>query len=377
MASPTATRPTVNQGTPTTRAAHAMVPAFDEPEWVDIRSMPTSPSYTVVDLCCGGGLAARGFRQAGFEAIAGVEMDPDAAATFRRNLPEARLIQQPIERVGDDQLLEAVGERGVDVVFAGLPCQGFSTASGLASGDDLRNWLFVQLVRVVDLLRPHAVVIENVPTMPAACGGAFARWIDAALGGVGYPHAAAAILLATHYGVPQSRQRLFVVANRHGMPNPLPLPIVDEWAYVTIGDAIGDLADCGDDEDFNHVRRRHSPEVAARIGRLMPGQSLSDRYTQASRRDASDAPSHTVVWAHGSGMVHPWLPRAMTVREVARLQGVPDDHRFRGGTTAQGTQVANGVPTPVARAVALALRPLLDATNPEGGDTDGAPDCTV
>jgi DNA (cytosine-5)-methyltransferase 1 len=333
---------------------------FQEPEWVDITSVSTHPAYAAVDLCCGGGLAARGFEQARYELLGGVEMDHDAAETFRLSFPGAFLIEGRMETATDEELLGAVAGRDLGLVFAGLPCQGFSLMRGVVRPEDPRNWLFAQLVRIVELLQPHAVVIENVPNMRGAADGAFARWISAALAGIGYPHASATTLLAVGYGVPQRRERLFVIANRHGLPNPFPWPLVDERSFATVRDAIADLADHPDDEALNHVRSRHRPETVARMDRLRPGESLSQSYKQAWKRLRPDAPAPTVIWGNGSIMVHPWLPRALTVREAARLQGVPDDHRFVGDRTAQGTQVANGVPTPLARAVALALRALLD-----------------
>ena len=103
-----------------------------------------------------------GYRQAGFNEIFNCEIDEDASATLRRNFPEAVNFHRPIEELTDDEILATAKGKVVHVVTGGPPCQGFSVA-GFRDPNDPRNKLFYQFVRVVRLLKPWYVMLENVP----------------------------------------------------------------------------------------------------------------------------------------------------------------------------------------------------------------------
>jgi DNA (cytosine-5)-methyltransferase 1 len=333
---------------------------FQDPEWVDTTSIPTSPAYSVVGLCSGCGGLDLGFTMAGYEAVLAIECDPHAADTYRTNFPRARLIDREVQTVADAEILAPLEGRTADVLCCGLPCQAYSKSGGM-DPMDARAWLFSQLVRVADLLAPHVIVVENVVNLQGVHGGVFFRWIVTSLASVGYDALAVAVLNAAAYGVPQARERLIIVANRHRLPCPFPSPLLAKASWRTVRDAIGDLADLERGAVPNHEWPEHRETTTRRLEGLEPGASLNASYRQAWLRLHADRPALTVMSNNGGSAVHPWLPRTLSVREMARLQGFPDWFRFEGGMTTGRVQVGNAVPPPLAQHVALALRPALAA----------------
>jgi DNA (cytosine-5)-methyltransferase 1 len=331
---------------------------FHEPDWVDTTSIPISPQYTVVDLCCGSGGFTLAFLMAGYLPLLGIECERWAAATFRHNFPDVPLLESAVERLTDAEILDAIGGRRVDVICSGLPCPGFST-NGNQKGDDGRNWLFMQLVRLVELLQPHTVVIENVAPIGTIHDGVFGRWVSAAFADVGYDTISLQVLNAAAYGVPQSRKRAIIVANRWGLPNPYPIPIFDERFFRTVDAAIGDLQGLPQKAVPNHEWPKLGAGRQARITALSYGEPLYENFTGCCRRLRPDRPANTVTANNGVPHVHPHEHRLLSVREMARLQGFPDSFLFCGGLTAGQRQVGNAIPPPLAEHIALALRVLL------------------
>jgi len=333
---------------------------WSEPLFVDTTSVDTSHPYTLVDLCCGCGGFTLGFQAAGYVPLAGIEMGPWPAATFRRNFPGVPLLESRIERLTDSQIIEALQGRSVDVLCAGLPCPGFST-NGNQRAEDARNWLFTQLARAIELLTPHAVVIENVPPIATVHGGVFGRWLAAALADLGYDTISLEVLNAACYGVPQDRKRAIIVANPWDLLNPYPRAILAEPFYRTVDSAIGDLRGLPQGALPNHEWPIPGKPKQDRIARLSWGQPLYPNFTGCSRRLWPDRPAYTVTANNGQPHVHPHEDRFISVREMARLQGFPDAFTFEGSVSEAQRQVGNAIPPPLAEHIALALRPLLDS----------------
>lgn len=344
---------------------------FSSPRWVDTSGLGVTPPYTVVDLCCGSGGFTLGFVIAGYVPLLGIECDEWAATTHRRNFPGIPLLVSSVERLTDSAIVEAVGGRPVDVVCAGLPCPGFST-NGNQRGDDPRNWLFTQLGRVVDLLRPHAVVIENVPAIERCHDGVFGRWIAATLKDCGYGSVSLEVLNAAAYGVPQRRKRAIIIANHCGVSNPYPISVLSELFYRTVDAAIGDLRGLPEGAVPNHEWPVPGAALQARISRLSHGEPLNDRFTGGCRRLWPDRPAFTAMANNGQPHVHPHEHRFLSVREMARVQGFPDSFEFCGGVRDQQKQVGNAIPPPLAEHVALAVRVLLDEAGAGGLTGDAA-----
>lgn len=302
----------------------------------------------VVSLFSGGGGLDLGFEAAGCKTIAAVDNDFEACKTLRHNRPEWGVFEGDIRDYNP-------AIRDVDIVIGGPPCQGFSSA-GKGDPTDPRNFLWREYMRVVERLKPRAMVLENVSALTHKKNGDHLTGIMSALEAQGY-HFAYGVLNAADFGVPQARRRLVVIGLRDGIPT-MPEP-THAGQHMTVHDAIADL-DGKFDEDWSHVPPKHAPHVAERWARLEPGEA--DPNYRRARLDPK-RPSTTIRAGGGYGPkgdhlagfhppIHPYQPRQLTVREAARLQSFPDDWIFRGSKTAQGRQVGNAVPVKLAEAIA-------------------------
>jgi len=181
---------------------------------------------TVLDLFCGAGGLAEGFRQAGYRILGGVDYFPSAIETFEANLPGAVGVLADLREPDLDDLEKRFS--GVDIIVGGPSCQGFSTSGGLSKSSgrdqsDPRNHLFINYTDIVERLKPSWIVFENVPGLLLYENGKVALEIVRAFREIGY-ELVPMILLAADYGVPQLRRRLVFVGNRTGSDISLPAP---------------------------------------------------------------------------------------------------------------------------------------------------------
>ncbi len=260
-------------------------------------------SKLAVDLFAGAGGGSLGLVQSGFDLRLAVEMDADAADTHRRHLP-GTMMQSDIRAIPDRELLNASGlaPGELDLLFAGPPCQGFSMI-GPREVTDLRNQLFRQVLRAADVMRPRAVVIENVPGLVTLADGGYLQGILAGLERLGYS-AACAELLAAQYGAPQMRWRLVIIGWRedlgvpagYGFPTPshglatigelvpnVTIPAHALSDFVTTRAAIGDLpAISAGEAGLVYTGPPRDPfQDRARTtlsGQPMPARELHDHY---------------------------------------------------------------------------------------------------
>lgn len=312
------------------------------------------------DLFSGAGGISVGARQAGLCKLFGVEIDRDASDTTRQNFPEAIHFEMPIEDLSKAALSKAIGKKKVDVVFGGPPCQGFSVA-GLRNPKDPRNRLFKEYIRVVKLLKPSFVVMENVPGILTMDGGKVYKEIIRQFKAAGYPNMTVRILEAATFGVPQLRARAFFIANRLGVANPYPAETHKKEKYEKIEDHISDLAKYSWGGFPNHQWTRHSKEFEKRISKVPPGGSMYETFRDAYKRQYLGVPSMAVKENHGGCHIHPVLNRVLSAREMARLQTFPDDFIFSGTFKRAYWQIGNAVPCLMAKHIALAIKKTLRA----------------
>ncbi|MGI8493987.1 MAG: DNA cytosine methyltransferase [Pyrinomonadaceae bacterium] len=347
-----------------------------------------SNKYTIVDLFCGCGGFSTGFEMAGFETILGVDIHVPSIETFKYNHRFAKTIVGDIRQVPDELILEAVNGRSVDIITAGVPCQGFSISNRKRWKDDKRNFLFREFIRIVKLLKPKVVLLENVLGLRSTNNGAFKTAISEAIKEAGYLDDFN-ILNALDYGVPQKRQRVFFMGVRND------LEIFPRWTKpthgfqldnkpVTVWDAIGDLpqiessekADKYDKECFtdyqkmmrgisielhNHTAPKHPEEVIKRIADTLPGHPMYPKFKQRIRLHPEN-PSPTQICGGIRPQFqfgHPTLSRGLTVRERCRIQSFPDAYKILGGTVQGRVQTGNAVPPLLARAIAQGIVSIL------------------
>ncbi|ELI5740133.1 DNA cytosine methyltransferase [Vibrio fluvialis] len=340
----------------------------------------------ILDLFCGAGGFSLGFEMAGFEVVAGVDIDEWATDTFRANHPNAKVLKADISQFSDQEIIQKFGDLNIEVIVGGPPCQGFSIANKNA-GDpkDPRNSLFRDYLRVGKLLQPRMLVMENVPGLIKAKTGDGEKVIDiieSELTQLGY-HVYHKLLEAVDYGVPQIRKRVVVVASKVALENPFPQkthsvkPVEGLKQTPTLWDAISDLPEInaregaevqaytkepenefqrflrGDMEQLhNHLAMKHSKRMVERFESMGWGDSTSDvadhlkplkrngngtisgkAYDQNNRRMAADKPCHTIAASFYANFVHPYKHRNFTAREGARIQTFPDRYVFLGKPT--------------------------------------------
>jgi len=313
--------------------------------------------YNTVDLFAGCGGLTKGFEDAGFRSILGVEIDPDAAATYDANFKDAAVWAGDIHDLSDQEALEMIRGQDVHVLTGGFPCQGFSVA-GDRNPEDERNQLFKQMVRFTKLLNPMFVVGENVPGIVTMDDGRFMNEIFNSFNAIGYT-ITARVLESADFGVPQYRPRTIFIANRVGVANPYPMEILTPDEHITIEQALDDLKDTPRDPSINHEWTAHRKSTIERIKKVSPGNSLYKTYADAFKRQYRGRPSMTVKENHGGTHIHHDLDRCISAREMARLQSFPDDFFFHGTMKRAMFQLGNAVPPLLAKHVALALRPTL------------------
>jgi len=328
--------------------------------FIEVAPAPQALShYTFVDLFCGAGGMTQGFVQAGFEALASVEMTPIASATHQKNFPNCQHFCGDIATFDSQKCLEKIGAPEVHLVVGGPPCQGFSVA-GKRDPNDPRNHLFREFIRVVSEIKPWYIVMENVPGILTMKKGMIKEEITDTFASIGYPHVSVAILESASYGVPQIRPRAIFIANKFGMSNPYPKPQLSIAEYKPIESAISDLPEWEPIPEINHEWTRHSPEYMERIAKVPPGGSLYETYLDAFKRQYPGKPSMTVKENHGGTHIHPYLNRVISAREMARLQTFPDSFIFEGSMKKAMWQIGNAVPPRLAECIGYALIPYLN-----------------
>ncbi|MCI9242405.1 MAG: DNA cytosine methyltransferase [Lawsonibacter sp.] len=339
----------------------------------------------VIDLFAGVGGLSLGFENCGFDVVLANEYDESIAAAYKANHKGTRMI------VGDITSLDLEKTFGpyqgqIDVVIGGPPCQGFSQKGQRKTIHDERNFLFKYYVRVVELVKPRYFVMENVPNLLTAEKGYFRKEIEELFNSMGY-QLKMGILNASDYGVPQNRRRAVIIGKQGGAAPGLPKP---RNITVTIWDAISDLAylSSGEGEEEqeyrgkprseyqkklrggsgtlrNHVATRHSRLALERLAMIPPNagkEVLPEEHLTRSiysgtwtrmRKDEISVTITTRFDTPSSGkFTHPFLDRAITVREAARIQSFPDSFRFVGSKGSQMKQVGNAVPPLLAGAIA-------------------------
>ena len=205
--------------------------------------MTKTSKFTVIDLFSGAGGLSRGFMDAGFDVVCGVEWDSDALKTFEKNHGNACGLKLDLFNLENiDVLVKKVKSlnKSIDVLVGGPPCQGFSLAGKRDEGDQ-RNILYTAMVKTAEKLRPRAVVLENVPGMLTLYEGKAKERIFKDFEDLGY-NMNVKVLYAPDYGVPQIRKRAFFVGLlKSNKKFEYPEPILSSSNYVTCEDAIGDL----------------------------------------------------------------------------------------------------------------------------------------
>lgn len=349
------------------------------------RSGKRTPMRRLISLYTGAGGLDLGFEAAGFETAAAVELDPEAVATLRHNRSWP-VLDRDIHTVSSRELLKTAG-LGVgeaDALIGGPPCQPFSKSGYWVSGDTLRlddprAGTLGAYLRVLRDTLPQVFLLENVPGLIFQRKSEGLELIAKTIRkinrdcGTSYTLSVGR-LNAADYGVPQNRERVFVIGSRdgkefsfltptHGPDGALPL---GQKPYATAWDALGDLAD--DDDPELRVRGKWAdllpsiPEGENYLWHTERGGGLPlfgwrRRYWSFLLKLSKRLPSWTIQAQPGPaiGPFH-WKSRRLSARELCRLQTVPDGYTVLGSVASVQRQIGNAVPSALAEVLARAMR---------------------
>ncbi len=310
--------------------------------------------YNVLDLFAGGGGFSRGFVDAGFKAVVGVEIDADAARTYSYNFPGAVVLEEDVAAITYRDV-ERHGGR-IDIVIGGSPCEPFTATNPRRMEDPLDRLytdplgqLTLHFIRLVGELQPKVFVLENVPGIAQ---GLLREVLEREFKRVGFDEIYFNILFAEDHGVPSYRERVFVsnIKITPGRRKPM-----------TVRQALAGLPPV-DSGLPNHETVTLSASKAERIATVRPGEALM-KFRGASGTYGNyirlrwDEPAPTVMGSRR--FIHPEENRLLTVREQARLMGFPDHHVFFGPKDSQFNQVGEAVPPPLAQAIAEYIKDIL------------------
>jgi DNA (cytosine-5)-methyltransferase 1 len=361
-------------------------------------------------FCCAGGMSL-GFEQAGFDVIAAVDVEKIHTETHSKNFPNCKTWCADLSTVSGEQLRRetGIGNRQIDAVFAGPPCQGFSLI-GKRRQNDPRNLLLHELARLIIELSPSYFVVENVAGMLIGNSKSvldeFVRRVECSGYRIVKP---IQVLDAAEFGVPQRRRRVFVLGYMDGAVAPqYPKPShpyceSGDHDGPTVWEAIGDLpkitnykylfetdeyggelgkpsayarllrGEVRDPNDKSPARSRnghglsgcartvHTAKTIRRFGKTKRGSSDEvSRFYRLDKNGLSPTLRAGTGPAQGSFMaprpIHPYQDRCITVREAARLHSFPDWFEFHPTKWHGFRQIGNSVPPLLARAIAQAVQ---------------------
>lgn len=355
-------------------------------------------NFSVVDLFAGAGGFGLGFKLAEkkYKIIVSLEIDKWAAETLKANNYH-KVIESDIKKINTQEKIKEACPITPDIIIGGPPCQGFSQASGKKDSSDPRNSLFKNYAQWVKVLKPKVFVMENVKGILTGTNGKGEKVIDIIKKTFQDLNYQINIweLNAANYGVPQARERVFIVGNKFKDDIPPPpithyLPVEKEKLNgkiqklkeaIKVFEAIGDLPHlkAGEGEEisvydnqtdsnfqkrpksikiYNHVSMKHTKRIVQRYDRILNGEKLKDIpeelmvrkrngngeiskiiFSSNYRHLKPDMVSYTIPASFYSNFIHPTQPRNITSREAARLQSFPDNYIFKGKRTQMSSKL--------------------------------------
>jgi DNA (cytosine-5)-methyltransferase 1 len=333
---------------------------------------------TAIDLFCGCGGLTVGLKKAGFKVLGAVDVDPISIETYKANHRNVKVWEMDIRKLDPTELLKKlhINKGEIDLLAGCPPCQGFSTMrtlNGSVTVEDPRNDLLLEFQRFVEALRPHAVMLENVPGLAEderfkAFLQRMKKW-----GYIGEPK----ILNVADYGVPQRRRRLIYLGGL-GVHIPFADPITKR---KTVRKSIGKLSKAGKSGDSIHdMPEQHTEKIMQLIKRIpkdggsrtdLPLEEqlechkrcngFKDVYGRMAWNDVAPTITSGCFNPSKGRFLHPEENRAITMREASLLQGFPRRYRFpiTGGKSALALMIGNALPPPFIAAHGKSIRQVL------------------
>jgi DNA (cytosine-5)-methyltransferase 1 len=364
--------------------------------------MSKRKKYKVIDLFSGAGGFGLGFKMAGYDLCLSLEIDQWATDTLSENNRNGMIIlKDDIRNYENKKAILNACKNTPDVVIGGPPCQGFSNAGSFKrKPNDPRNSLFKDFAKWVEYLQPTIFIMENVKGILSRCDSKGKRIIELiknTFSEIGYSNLNIWTLNAAEYGVPQLRERVFIVGHKKNIAIEPPQKthyinkrVKGLEKAISIKEAISDLPKINASEGqeileykakpksdyqiwargnqeylYNHIAMKHTKRIIERFSHIDIGESVFDvplkhkerkrngngeiseqSYNMNNRRLEPNKPSCTIPASFYSCFIHPYLNRNITAREAARLQSFPDNYRFMGKRTLISSKLLkrNGAP---------------------------------
>jgi DNA (cytosine-5)-methyltransferase 1 len=339
----------------------------------------------ILDLFAGVGGFSAGFLKSDFDIVAAIEFDKSIAESFAKNHKNTKVYNKSIVDIKPTEIYKDIGS--IDIIIGGPPCQGFSLKGARGGLNDDRNFLFKEFIKYVEYFKPKYFVMENVPNILSEKCGFFKDEILKSFKDIGY-NVNYGILNAAKFGVPQNRKRAIFIGKLNGE---ISLP-TGNLETPTVWDAISDLAYLDSAEGIfqdkyknkeqseyqkarrdgnkflhNHQATKHKEIAIDRLKRIPPekgkeylSEKISSTFGQTWGRLEKNKPSPTIITrfdtpSNGKNS-HPYLHRAITPREAARIQSFDDDFIFYGNKTSVIKQIGNAVPPLLAYGIAQHIK---------------------
>lgn len=344
--------------------------------------------FRILDLFCGaGGLSWGLHKNPHFKTVVALDFDEYAIKTFKRNMPDADVVVGDITDSSVKDRVIGISENAkVNMIVGGPPCQGYSMKGKKLGLKDPRNFLFREYLNLVERLQPAVFVIENVKGLLLSTNGWFKNEIVQTIERLGY-HVKFDILNASDFGVPQSRERAIFICSKN-KPINLPTPTVKN--KVTVRDAISDLSYLesaegefeqdyitnansdyqkqmrqGSSRLYNHKASNHKQVAIDKLKMIPPEQGKDCLPKELHGKQKFKTTWGRLKWDETSPTIdtrfdassngtnnHPYLNRAITPREAARIQSFDDKFVFYGSKVHVRKQIGNAVPPLLAKAIA-------------------------
>lgn len=345
-------------------------------------------NFRVLDLFSGAGGFSYGLeKNQHFKTVIAVDFNEKALETFHKNMPDAQIINGDITdcKVKKDIIAKSLSAK-INMIIGGPPCQGFSLKGKKLGLKDPRNFLFNEYLNLVAVIKPEVFVIENVKSLMSTSSGWFKNEIINRVEKMGY-FISCGILTASDFGVPQARQRAIFICCKYKKIN---LPLPKNNTIVTVRDAISDLAYLesgegdfvqpyitnptssyqiemrrGSEALYNHRASNHLSIAIKKLSLIPPESGKEYLPKNLLGKQKFSGTWGRLVWDDVSPTIdtrfdacsngqnnHPFLNRAITPREAARLQSFDDKFIFIGPKLYIRQQIGNAVPPLLAKAIA-------------------------
>ena len=344
--------------------------------------------FKILDLFSGAGGFSYGIeKNSNFRTEIAVDFNEKALETFKYNMPDVETICGDITKENvKEKIIQLSKEKEINMIIGGPPCQGFSLKGKKLGLKDPRNFLFNEYLDIVNIIKPKVFIIENVKSLLSTSAGWFKDQIITRVQEMGY-FVDYGVLTASDYGVPQARQRAVFICSKDKKVH-LPKPICKK--VITVRDAISDLAYLNSNEGnfelsytteptsdyqklmrknsnklYNHQASNHANVAIEKLKMIPPEcgkehlpkellgkQQFSGTWGRLKWDDVSPTIDTRFDAASNGTNNHPFLNRAITPREAARLQSFDDKFVFKGSKVYVRQQIGNAVPPLMAKAIA-------------------------